>query len=79
LWTELSNHRFAIYFKMPIRDSEAPDYSSLIKRPMDLRTLRQRIRDELINTTDDLHRDIVLMYQNALVYNEPGTDVYEIA
>ena len=42
--------------------SEAADYYEVIKRPMDLKTIRSRIRDGQIANIDDFERDILLMF-----------------
>jgi len=42
--------------------SEAPDYYDVIKRPMDLKKIRQRIKDGEISTIDEFERDILLLF-----------------
>lgn len=46
---------------------------------MDLKTIKNRIRDGLITSLDEFERDIFLMFANATLFNEPGSDVYEQA
>jgi bromodomain-containing protein 8 len=42
--------------------SEASDYYDVIKRPMDLKKIRQRIKDGEISTIDEFERDILLLF-----------------
>lgn len=42
---EISNHRYASVFQNPIREQDAPGYYDIVKHPMDLRTLKKRLRD----------------------------------
>jgi bromodomain-containing protein 8 len=46
---------------------------------MDLRTIKNRIRDGQIGTIDEFERDVVLMFTNAMLYNEKGSDVHRMA
>lgn len=79
LYQTISNHRSSSVFQQPIRDIEAPDYSSTVFRPMDLRSIRVRIKDGGIREIDEFERDMVLMFANAMLYNEKGSDVHRMA
>jgi len=46
---EISNHRFASVFQNPIREQDAPGYYDIVKQPMDLRTLKKRLREGVFN------------------------------
>lgn len=76
LFQSISNHRSSSIFQVPIRANDAPDYRSIVHRPMDLRTIKGRIRDGHIGTVDEFERDIMLMFANALIYNDPESEVY---
>lgn len=41
---------------------DAPGYFDIIKKPMDLKTIRQRIRDGNIGDIDEFERDVLLMF-----------------
>jgi hypothetical protein len=77
LFQSISNHRSSSIFQVPIRANEAPDYHDIVYRPMDLRTIKGRIRDGQISTVDEFERDVMLMFANALMYNDPESDVYQ--
>lgn len=45
LWREIANHKNGAMFMNPIKESIAPHYYEIVKRPMDLKTIKNRIRD----------------------------------
>lgn len=46
---------------------------------MDLSTIKRNIELGIIRTTAEFHRDIMLMFMNALMYNERNHHVYKMA
>ncbi|ESK96037.1 brd8 protein [Moniliophthora roreri MCA 2997] len=76
LHAQISQHRNGTIFHNPIKDSEAPDYHEIVKRPMDLKTIKARIKDGAISNSLEFQRDIYQMFANAMMYNRPGSDVY---
>ncbi|KAI8987517.1 hypothetical protein BDF20DRAFT_813318 [Mycotypha africana] len=79
LWREIANHKNGAMFMNPIKESIAPRYYEIVKRPMELKTIKNRIRDGSISTTTEFERDVVLMLNNSLMYNKEGTEVYLLA
>ncbi|KAG0356994.1 Bromodomain-containing protein 8 [Podila minutissima] len=79
IWTDIANHRFGAVFMQPIKEQDAPGYYLMIKRPMDLKSIKERIRDGQITNADEFHRDVLLMFMNALMYNGEDTEVYQMA
>lgn len=79
LHSQISQHRNGNIFHNPIKSSEAPDYHEIIKRPMDLKTIKGRVKDGIITTSLDFQRDVYLMFANAMMYNRPGSDIYQMA
>jgi bromodomain-containing protein 8 len=45
---EINNHRFASVFQNPIREQDAPGYYDIVKQPMDLKSLKKRLREGVI-------------------------------
>lgn len=76
LHSTISAHRYGNLFHNPIKKSEAPDYHDIVKRPMDLKTIKARIKDGLISNSLEFQRDVYLMFANAMMYNRPGSDIY---
>ncbi|KAF9099807.1 Bromodomain-containing protein 8 [Mortierella sp. AD031] len=79
IWTDIANHRYGAVFMQPIKEHDAPGYYYMIKRPMDLKSIKERIRDGQITNADEFHRDVLLMFMNALMYNGEDTEVYQMA
>lgn len=79
LHQQISQHRNGNIFHNPIKNSEAPDYHDIVKRPMDLKTIKTRVKDGVIANSLEYQRDIYLMFANAMMYNRPGSDVHAMA
>ncbi|KAF8913937.1 hypothetical protein CPB84DRAFT_1757959 [Gymnopilus junonius] len=79
LHSQISQHRNGNIFHNPIKNSEAPDYHDIVKRPMDLKTIKTRVKDGVIANSLEYQRDIYLMFANAMMYNRPGSDVHAMA
>ena len=58
---------------MPLPSPRAPP------RPMDLSVIKKNIEAGLIRTTAEFQRDIMLMFQNAVMYNSSDHDVFHMA
>jgi len=79
LHSQISQHRNGNIFHNPIKNSEAPDYHDIIKRPMDLKTIKARVKDGIISNSLEFQRDVYLMFANAMMYNRPTSDIYHMA
>ncbi|TCD69681.1 hypothetical protein EIP91_006698 [Steccherinum ochraceum] len=79
LHSTISQHRYGNIFHNPIKKSEAPDYHDIVKRPMDLKTIKARVKDGLISNSLEFQRDVFLMFTNAMMYNRPGSEIYNMA
>ncbi|XP_071983349.1 protein polybromo-1 isoform X6 [Engystomops pustulosus] len=56
-----------------------PDYYAIIKDPIDLKTISQRIQSGYYKTLNAMAKDIDLLAKNAKTYNEPGSQVFKDA
>ncbi|KAL7407803.1 hypothetical protein ABVT39_013779 [Epinephelus coioides] len=56
-----------------------PDYYAIIKEPIDLRTIAQRIQIGFYKSVNAMAKDVDLMAKNAKTYNEPGSQVFKDA
>jgi bromodomain-containing protein 8 len=79
LHSQISQHRNGNIFHNPIKKSEAPDYHDIVKRPIDLKTIKVKVKDGIITNSLEYQRDILLMFANAMMYNRPGSDVHAMA
>uniref|UniRef100_A0A673AII0 Protein polybromo-1 n=1 Tax=Sphaeramia orbicularis TaxID=375764 RepID=A0A673AII0_9TELE len=55
-----------------------PDYYAIIKEPIDLRMIAQRIQISYYKSVNAMAKDIDLMAKNAKTYNEPGSQVFKV-
>lgn len=56
-----------------------PDYFAIIKDPIDLKTISQRIQSGHYKNLNAMAKDIDLLAKNAKTYNEPGSQVFKDA
>lgn len=76
LWKTAAQHKYAHIFIHPVTDELAPNYSATVRRPIDLTTIKRKIDSNEIRTTAQFHRDMLLMFHNALMYNNASHSVY---
>jgi len=79
IWNDIANHRYGPVFLNPVKVEDAPDYYDIIKKPMDLNSIKQRVKDGVITSTIEFHRDVMLMCTNSLMYNQEDSEVYPMA
>ncbi|OUM66974.1 hypothetical protein PIROE2DRAFT_40419 [Piromyces sp. E2] len=79
IWNDIANHRYGPVFLNPVKVEDAPDYYDIIKKPMDLNSIKQRVKDGIITSTIEFHRDVMLMCTNSLMYNQEDSEVYPMA
>ena len=74
-------HRYSFPFLEPVdwKDLELDDYPLVIKNPIDLGTIKQKL-DEKKYWADPTQflRDLTLMFDNCYHYNEPTSDVSDM-
>lgn len=66
-------------FQAPVRKTEAPGYSSAVKRPLCFRDVVRGIKEGTLTTTDEVLRDVLLIFANAVQFNEKSEDVVDKA
>eukprot|EP00088_Acartia_fossae_P015248 TRINITY_DN18323_c0_g1_i1.p1 TRINITY_DN18323_c0_g1~~TRINITY_DN18323_c0_g1_i1.p1 ORF type:complete len:1190 (+),score=494.76 TRINITY_DN18323_c0_g1_i1:54-3572(+) len=64
------------FYQLPTRD-ELPDYYEIIRRPVDIFKIEQRIEAEKYKDMDALEKDFMLLCKNTQQYNEDGSLIYE--
>ncbi|CAN0004659.1 unnamed protein product, partial [Lampetra fluviatilis] len=79
VWRAAANHKYANVFLQPVTNDIAPGYHSIVHRPMDLSTIKKNIENGAIRTTAEFQRDVMLMFQNAIMYNSSDHDVFHMA
>ncbi|KFO69593.1 Bromodomain testis-specific protein [Cuculus canorus] len=74
-------HNFSWPFHHPV-DAAAlnlPDYYSIIKKPMDLSTIKKRLEHNYYTKAVECIEDFKTMFLNCYVYNKPGDDIVFMA
>ncbi|XP_009883192.1 PREDICTED: bromodomain testis-specific protein [Charadrius vociferus] len=74
-------HNFSWPFHQPV-DAAAlnlPDYYSIIKKPMDLTTIKKRLEHNYYTKAAECIEDFKTMFLNCYIYNKPGDDVVFMA
>ncbi|XP_041350352.1 protein polybromo-1-like isoform X3 [Gigantopelta aegis] len=67
------------FLKLPLK-SDYPDYYEIIKRPMDMQRIQQRMTGpHQYESVEDMVADFVQMFDNACKYNEPDSLIYKDA
>ncbi|KAL3198686.1 hypothetical protein MRX96_044334 [Rhipicephalus microplus] len=62
-----------------VGDSVPNSPASVLQGPMDLLTIKKNIENGCIRTTLEFQRDMMLMFQNAIMYNNSDHDVFHMA
>ncbi|XP_077995606.1 protein polybromo-1-like [Glandiceps talaboti] len=68
----------SIFQRLPSK-SEYPEYYQVIKKPIDLQKIYQRMTCSQYETLDDMVADFLLMFDNACKFNEPDSQIYKDA
>jgi hypothetical protein len=78
---KLMAHKWADPFNLPI-DIEGlglHDYLTIVSEPMDFRTVKERIHTDFYSSYCGFEKDMMLVFDNATLYNRPGSDVHTMA
>ncbi|CAN8251793.1 unnamed protein product [Cochlearia groenlandica] len=81
LLDRLWSHKKAWPFRAPVDPVllNIPDYFTLIKHPMDLGTIRNRLHKDEYSSPMDFAADVRLTFSNSMVYNPPGNQYHIMA
>ncbi|NXR31538.1 BRDT protein, partial [Zosterops hypoxanthus] len=74
-------HNFSWPFHQPV-DAAAlnlPDYYTIIKKPMDLGTIKKRLEHNYYTRAAECIEDFKTMFWNCYMYNKPGDDIVFMA
>lgn len=77
----LQNHQHAWVFNTPVDPVELglPDYFEVIKKPMDLGTIRKKLENSVYQRIEEFRKQVCLTFDNAMLYNPEGSVVYTMA
>ncbi|XP_070790478.1 bromodomain-containing protein 8-like [Pituophis catenifer annectens] len=79
IWKMVAGHRYSGPFLKPVSEKQAPGYKDVVKRPMDLSSIKRNLSKGQIQHMVQFQRDLMLMFQNAIMYNNSNHHIHRIA
>uniref|UniRef100_A0A8C2DD13 SWI/SNF related, matrix associated, actin dependent regulator of chromatin, subfamily a, member 2 n=1 Tax=Cyprinus carpio TaxID=7962 RepID=A0A8C2DD13_CYPCA len=74
---EISGRQLSeVFVQLPSR-KELPEYYELIRKPVDFKKIKERVRNHKYRSVSDLEKDVMLRCHNAQTYNLEGSQIYE--
>lgn len=65
-------------FQEPITPSSMPEYSEIIKTPMDLSVVRSKLEDSQYKSTEDFVADVRLIFKNCATFHKEDTEMASV-
>ncbi|KAK2711375.1 hypothetical protein QYM36_012529 [Artemia franciscana] len=75
LLKQLIGHKNSGPFRVPVDRREVPNYYNIIKNPMDLQTMSNKLREHKYHHLHEFVRDLTLIFDNCRFFN-PRTSKY---
>ncbi|XP_051953715.1 probable global transcription activator SNF2L2 isoform X4 [Xyrauchen texanus] len=76
-YRDLSGRQLSeVFVQLPSR-KELPEYYELIRKPVDFKKIKDRVRSHKYRSVNDLEKDVMLLCHNAQTYNLEGSQIYE--
>ncbi|XP_060094809.1 bromodomain-containing protein 8-like [Heteronotia binoei] len=79
IWKMVASHRYSGPFLKPVSEKQAPGYKDVVKRPVDLYSIKRSLSKGLIQNMVQFQRDLMLMFQNAVMYNSSNHHIHCVA
>lgn len=79
LLTAMRKHPSAWPFALPVNTEEVPDYNTIIKEPMDLSTMEQRLDADEYTSVEKFLYDSRLIFNNCRAFNHESSNYYKNA
>ena len=76
MWNKVCDHRYGYVF---LKKSKETDYEKVIKHPLCLEMIKNRIRDGSIKNTSEFHREMSLMLCNTIMFLDSDSEVVTMA
>ena len=77
--SQMKHHPSSWPFLKPVTREEAPDYYDFIKQPMDLKTMKNKLKNRVYTTKKSFTDDVQKIFDNCRSYNSPDTEYYKCA
>ncbi|XP_028674723.1 nucleosome-remodeling factor subunit BPTF isoform X3 [Erpetoichthys calabaricus] len=75
----LQAHKMAWPFLEPVDPNDAPDYYGVIKEPMDLATMEERVQKRFYSKLTEFVADMTKIFDNCRYYNPSDSPFYQCA
>jgi histone acetyltransferase len=75
----LNEHENAWPFRQPVPQKQAPDYYNVIKEPMWIERIKEKLKNCEYTEREQFKYDINLIFENAKVYNLKDSFFYKLA
>eukprot|EP00911_Craspedida_sp_UC1_P002293 UC1_evm2s1735 len=72
---QVSERDKGMWFQAPVTEDIAPGYSSVVSRPMDMGTMRERVQAGGYASIDEWETDMCLVCDNCVTYNGAETPI----
>uniref|UniRef100_A0A671LWG0 Histone acetyltransferase n=1 Tax=Sinocyclocheilus anshuiensis TaxID=1608454 RepID=A0A671LWG0_9TELE len=76
---QVKSHQNAWPFMEPVKKNEAPGYYQVIRFPMDLKTMSERLKSRYYTTRKLFMADMQRIFTNCREYNPPESEYYKCA
>merc|ERR1712110_278064 len=76
---QLLGNRYAAPFKEPVNPSEVPNYYNVVKVPMDLQTIDQRLGQKYYKTLGEFIGDVMRIFENCRFFNPENSPITKSA
>ncbi|MCH84676.1 transcription factor GTE1-like, partial [Trifolium medium] len=78
---EITRRKCAWPFMAPVdvKGLELDDYYQIIEKPMDLGTVRKKLKESGYKNARQMYEDVKLTFKNAMKYNRKETDIHVTA
>ncbi|EDV22372.1 uncharacterized protein TRIADDRAFT_58909 [Trichoplax adhaerens] len=76
-YTDSTGRRLSEIFMVLPSKRDLPDYYQIIKNPIDIKKIKERINMHRYRHIDNLEEDVLLLFQNSRIYNMEGSQIYE--
>lgn len=76
VWNEMNSHRFSHMFgSQAVSSHDGPDYQDVVRRPMDMATVKRNVENGNTRNIAQFQRDVYLMFSNATMYYSSDSEV----
>lgn len=75
LLNELIRNKYSNYFIAKVNEKEYPDYYDIIKEPIDLNTIKEKLKTKIYENKEQFAYDCRLIFDNCECFNEDESQI----